>query len=53
MNQKEVRIPVETYSRVVGYFRPVKQWNKGKQEEYKSRQEYKVDVLDKTPVYEY
>lgn len=28
----------EVYSRVVGYLRPVKQWNKGKQEEYHLRQ---------------
>src|ERR1035437_1391564 len=27
----------EVYSRVVGYLRPVKQWNKGKQEEFDSR----------------
>jgi anaerobic ribonucleoside-triphosphate reductase len=32
----------EVYSRVVGYFRPVQQWNKGKQEEFKDRQEFKV-----------
>ncbi|MBI4633878.1 MAG: ribonucleoside triphosphate reductase [Deltaproteobacteria bacterium] len=30
--------PCEVYSRVVGYLRPVKQWNKGKQEEYQLRQ---------------
>jgi ribonucleoside-triphosphate reductase len=30
----------EVYSRVVGYIRPVKQWNKGKQEEYKDRQNF-------------
>lgn len=29
--------PCEIYSRVVGYLRPVKQWNKGKQEEFKQR----------------
>ncbi len=27
----------EVYSRVVGYLRPVKQWNKGKKQEFKSR----------------
>ena len=27
----------EVYSRVVGYLRPVNQWNPGKQEEYKDR----------------
>ena len=32
----------EVYSRVVGYLRPVKQWNPGKQEEYKQRQIFKT-----------
>jgi hypothetical protein len=32
----------EVYSRVVGYLRPVSQWNKGKQAEYKERKEYKT-----------
>lgn len=35
----------EVYSRVVGYIRPVKQWNKGKQSEYKDRLTFK-QVLD-------
>ncbi|MFA5180290.1 MAG: ribonucleoside triphosphate reductase [Syntrophales bacterium] len=30
----------EIYSRVVGYLRPVKQWNKGKQEEFQLRKTY-------------
>ena len=30
----------EVYSRVVGYLRPVDQWNAGKQEEYKERKIY-------------
>lgn len=30
----------EVYSRVVGYFRPVKNWNVGKQEEFRQRIEY-------------
>jgi hypothetical protein len=32
----------EIYSRVVGYFRPIQQWNKGKQEEFKNRKPFKV-----------
>ena len=32
----------EVYSRVVGYLRPVKQWNMGKQNEFKDRVTYKV-----------
>jgi anaerobic ribonucleoside-triphosphate reductase len=30
----------EVYSRVVGYYRPVQNWNKGKREEFKERLEY-------------
>ena len=32
----------EVYSRVVGYLRPVKQWNNGKQAEYSDRKFFKV-----------
>jgi len=32
----------EVYSRIVGYLRPVKQWNKGKKEEFKMRKEFKL-----------
>ena len=32
----------EVYSRVVGYLRPLKQWNKGKQEEFKMRRMFAV-----------
>jgi len=30
----------EVYSRIVGYYRPVKNWNKGKREEFKQRKTY-------------
>ena len=30
----------EIFSRVVGYHRPVQQWNKGKKEEFKQRKEF-------------
>jgi anaerobic ribonucleoside-triphosphate reductase len=30
----------EVYSRIVGYFRPVQNWNNGKREEFKDRLEY-------------
>lgn len=33
----------EIYSRVVGYIRPVKQWNIGKQAEFKTRKTFKVE----------
>ncbi len=34
----------EVYSRVVGYLRPVSQWNAGKQSEYKVREMYVPDI---------
>ena len=33
----------EVYSRIVGYIRPVQQWNKGKQAEFKTRKTYVVE----------
>ena len=30
-------IPCEVYSRVVGYYRPVQNWNDGKKEEFRER----------------
>ena len=49
----EKKIPVEVYSRVVGYFRPVNQWNKGKQEEFHERKEFMKNELFKVTDYEY
>lgn len=34
---EEKRTKCEVYSRVVGYMRPVNQWNLGKQQEYHDR----------------
>jgi anaerobic ribonucleoside-triphosphate reductase len=36
------KVPAEVYSRVVGYFRPVNQWNKGKKQEFADRKETDV-----------
>ena len=33
----------EIYSRITGYYRPVKNWNKGKSQEFKDRKVYSVD----------
>ena len=35
----------EVYSRVVGYLRPVHQWNDGKQAEYTDRSEYNQQLV--------
>jgi len=34
--------PCEVYSRIVGYLRPVQQWNRGKQEEFEQRKTFKI-----------
>jgi len=34
--------PCEVYSRIVGYLRPVQQWNDGKKQEFKERKEFKI-----------
>lgn len=36
------RTRCEIYSRVVGYIRPINQWNEGKQAEYADRVEFNV-----------
>lgn len=40
--QCTVKQPCEVYSRIVGYLRPVSQWNAGKQKEFKERKEFKI-----------
>ena len=34
--------PTEVFSRVVGYIRPVSQWNKGKRAEFSDRKNYNI-----------
>ena len=36
-------VETEVYSRIVGYLRPVTQWNEGKQAEFKLRRPYKIE----------
>ncbi|AEI14446.1 hypothetical protein Flexsi_0776 [Flexistipes sinusarabici DSM 4947] len=36
----------EVYSRIVGYHRPVENWNDGKKDEFYHRQDYKESVSD-------
>ena len=37
------QVKAEVYSRVVGYLRPVAQWNKGKKAEWKDRVVFRAD----------
>jgi anaerobic ribonucleoside-triphosphate reductase len=39
------KVPAEIYSRVSGYYRPVAQWNRAKQEEFKERRFYEPEKL--------
>lgn len=43
--QAEVKIPCEVYSRIVGYLRPVQNWNAGKKEEFKDRKTFIVEAV--------
>ena len=38
--------PAEVYSRITGYYRPVKNWNDGKSQEFEDRVTYKIDDKD-------
>lgn len=40
-------LETEVYSRVSGYFRPVKNWNRGKVEEFKERKVYSLEKAQK------
>lgn len=39
----KVRTPCEIHTRVMGYYRPVSQFNKGKKSEFYSRKYFKTD----------
>jgi ribonucleoside-triphosphate reductase len=41
--------PAEVYSRIVGYYRSVRNWNKGKREEYGERRVFNADACARTP----
>ena len=47
------RTKCEVYSRVVGYLRPVNQWNDGKRAEFDIRKEYEAPeiatLIEKAP----
>jgi ribonucleoside-triphosphate reductase len=54
LNGEQVTCPTcgtrcEVYSRVVGYLRPVDQWNDGKQSEFRIRKTFDQSILVKVP----
>lgn len=44
-NRRIRAIRTEVYSRVVGYYRPVRDWNRGKQEEFSEREYVLIDNI--------
>ena len=44
---EEKRTKCEVYSRVVGYMRPVNQWNLGKQQEFTDRKVFDIKKQNK------
>ena len=47
MAETEKKVPCEVYSRIVGYLRPVQNWNKGKRQEFEERKAYRSIVRTK------
>lgn len=45
--QTALRVPCEVYSRIVGYLRPVQNWNAGKKQEFKDRKTFIVKADNK------
>lgn len=43
---KRCGLPCEVWSRIVGYYRPVKYWNRGKKEEFRLRKTYRLSITD-------
>ena len=41
---ESLRTKTEVYSRIVGYVRPISEWNDAKQAEFKDRKEFNVGV---------
>ena len=39
-------VPCEIYSRIVGYYRPVQNWNIGKRQEFKERKYVRIKDFD-------
>ncbi len=41
---EDSKLPCEVYSRIVGYLRPIRNWNVGKRQEFAERKEYAVQA---------
>lgn len=43
MSQTQCNQPMDTYSRIVGYFSPLRNWHTSKREEFKMRKTYDLN----------
>jgi len=43
--KKGKKVLCEVYSRIVGYLRPVQNWNEGKQQEFEDRRTYRIEAV--------
>ena len=50
MTQPNIKVPCEVYSRIVGYLRPISDWNVGKRQEFSERHTYDADMGGVLPV---
>jgi anaerobic ribonucleoside-triphosphate reductase len=41
-SETEVKVPCEVYSRIVGYLRPIQNWNEAKQQEFANRKTFHI-----------
>ena len=48
MDTKQNKCKTEIFSRVTGFFRPTREWNPGKVEEFKDRKGYDLTERGKT-----
>ncbi len=48
-SEPQKRVPCEVYSRIVGYLRPVQDWNEGKQQEFAERKTYALAETEQRP----
>jgi len=44
VTHQDSKVPCEVYSRIVGYLRPLQNWNVGKKQEFAERREYAVQA---------
>lgn len=43
---QEIKVCCEVYSRIVGYLRPIQNWNDGKRREFEDRKTFRVPQGD-------